>query len=65
MMSSGIGSGPDEMRTSPQLTLITILALWLGVITNALSQQPSSPGPTPLEHGLEIVGTGLSAAPAP
>ena len=61
MMSSGIGSGPDEMLASPQLTFITILALWIGVITNALSQQPFSPGPTPLEHGLEIVGTGLSA----
>ena len=61
MISSGVGSGPDEMLGSPQLTFITILTLWIAVITNALAQQPSSPGPAPLEHGLEIIDTGLSA----
>ena len=61
MISTGVGSGPDEMLGSPQLTFITILALWIAVITNALAQQPSSPGPAPLEHGLEIIETGLSA----
>jgi CubicO group peptidase (beta-lactamase class C family) len=61
MISTGVGSGPDEMLGSPQLTFITILALWIAVITNTLAQQPSSPGPAPLEHGLEIIDTGLSA----
>src|SRR3712207_3629388 len=61
MISTGVGSGPDEMLGSPQLTFSTILALWIAVITNALAQQPSRPGPTPLEHGLEIIDTGLSA----
>ena len=61
MISTGVGSGPDEMLGFPQLTFITILALWIAVITNALAQQPSSPGPTLLEHGLEIAGTRLSA----
>jgi CubicO group peptidase (beta-lactamase class C family) len=61
MISSGVGSGPDEMLGSAQLTFITILALWIAVITNALAQQPSSPGPASLEHGLEIIDTGLSA----
>ena len=61
MISTGVGSGPDEMLGSAQLTFITILALWIAVITNALAQQPSSPGPASLEHGLEIIETGLSA----
>jgi len=61
MISTGVGSGPDEMLGFPQRTFITILALWIAVITNALAQQPSSPGPAPLEHGLEIIDTGLSA----
>ncbi len=61
MISTGVGSGPDEMLGFPQLTFITILALWIAVITNAFAQQPSSPGPAPMEHGLEIIDTGLSA----
>jgi CubicO group peptidase (beta-lactamase class C family) len=61
MIIAHVGSGPDEMLASIQLTFITILGLWIATATSVSAQQPSGPDPSRLEHGLEIVGVDTNA----